>query len=150
MPVASITPLVIVKLRTDIGRPSARATTPAAPSTSAGRVAYELAAQWKVAICPESSRTPRSAARPPGTAPRSVRSTTSGWSTATSASRSPPRAAEGVDDLALARQVEIGDGGSARTRRRARLANCRAAAGERPTIGAIETRGRRTGASPAA
>ena len=48
---------------------------------------------------------------------------------------------EGIDHLALAGEIGIGAGAAPCTRRRARLASCRAAVGERPTIGAISSKG---------
>ena len=48
---------------------------------------------------------------------------------------------ERVDELALAGESVSGSGVAPRTRRRARLASCRVAAGERSTIGAISSNG---------
>jgi hypothetical protein len=47
----------------------------------------------------------------------------------------------GVDHRPLPGAIGVGRQGHARTRRRARLASCRAAAGERLTIGAISSKG---------
>ena len=47
----------------------------------------------------------------------------------------------GVDDLALPGTIGLPAGVAPRTRRRARLASCRAAAEVRPTIGAISSNG---------
>jgi hypothetical protein len=54
-----------------------------------------------------------------------------------------PGCGEGLDDLALSLRIGVGDGvlGSARTRRRVRLASWRAASGERSTIRAISSKG---------
>ena len=53
------------------------------------------------------------------------------------------RSEERLDDFPLAADVGSGAGASfPRTRRRARLASCLVAAGERPTIGAISSKGR--------
>ena len=78
----------------------------------------------------------RSGRRRPG-------ATTSGSSTRSSPSKSPSRAAARNASTArrwTARSAS-GSGASARTRRRARLASCRAAAGERSTTGAISSNG---------
>ena len=75
--------------------------------------------------------------------PRSTRKTTSGSSTASSASKSPCARGgqERVDDLALPREVGVGLGAAPRTRRLPRLASWRAASGVRSTIGAISSNG---------
>ena len=72
--------------------PPSKITAPAAPFTNAGRTTAEgrakVIAPRATAVAPRTTR--ETAER---TAPPSDRSTMSGWSTATSASKSPPRAA---------------------------------------------------------
>ena len=86
-----------------------------------------------------------SAARPPvRTAASSARSTTSGSSRARRASKSPLReAARKASTTARWRARSAGASATSVpcTRRRARLASCRAAAGERPTMVAISSKG---------
>jgi hypothetical protein len=75
---------------------------------------------------------------PIATAAGSARSTTSGSSIESSASKSPPReAARKASTTSRWRLRSVpGIAGEPWTRRRARLASCLAAAGERPTMGA--------------
>jgi hypothetical protein len=75
----------------------------------------------------------------PGVAPASARTTTSGSSTASSASKSPlQEAARNTSTTFRWRPGSVsGTAAAPRTRRRARLASFRAATGVRPTIGAI-------------
>ena len=92
MSTSTIFPPLIVKPMTENGRPRGATTTPAAPFTSAGRTNGE--SREKVSVCSATARAPRTSLdRPARTAPPSIRSTTSGSSTASSASKSPSREA---------------------------------------------------------
>jgi drug/metabolite transporter (DMT)-like permease len=91
-PIASIStirPARTVKAITASGRPLTVTTTPAAPLTTAG---CSTEPGTPRACCPTCSR-PRRVLQPGRPAPKSERSTTSGSSSSTSASRSPPWAA---------------------------------------------------------
>ena len=74
----------------------------------------------------------------------SARTTRSGSRTARRPSKSPPRNAARKASTTSRCRTRSGSGAAAappRTRRRARLASCRAASAERPTIGAISSNG---------
>ena len=76
------------------------------------------------------------------TGPKSARKMTSGCSTATSLSKCHCGLLEEcVDHLSLTSEVGVGDSAPL-TRRRALLASCLAAVGDRPTMGAISSNGR--------
>ncbi len=99
-----------------------------------------------VRACLATASAPRIAMEAAGSrVPASIRSTTPGSSTATRAPKSPPRAAEKKASTTARWRARSGSGaGTAApfTRRRALLASCRAAAGVRPTMGAISSKGK--------
>ena len=114
---ATIFPPRTVKAPTENGTPSRVVTAPATPFTSAGCVNRlnwaNSSARRATASAPHvGPEAPKRPAAPAGTAPWSARTTTSGSSTASSASKSPLTRGgqEGVDHLALALQVDVGDG----------------------------------------
>src|SRR5438445_1229810 len=137
--IATIFPPAVVNRNTTRGRSPAIHTSPAAPFTSAGCAAWARPLKVSATAC--APRT--SAAAPIRTAAGSARSTTSGSSTASSAAKSPPReAARNASTSSRWRVRSAGPAVAPCTRRRARLASCRAAAGVRPTMGAISSNGR--------
>src|SRR5262249_18872792 len=141
MSISTIFPCLTVKPMTETGRPPGATTTPAAPFTSAGCTNGESRA--KVSACSATARAPRTTAgMPTGTMPMSAWSTTSGSSTATSAAKWPSRAAaKNASTTARWRDRSASGTFAPCTRRRARLATCRAVVGERPTMAAISSKG---------
>src|SRR5262249_14425840 len=135
---ATIFPPSIVKPKTMRGRPPCGHTAPAAPSMSAGRAAR--ARPENVLATAAAPRT--SLAAPMRTTSASARSTTSGSSSARRASKLPSReAARKASTTSRSRLRSASRIGAPCTRRRARLASCLAAVGERPTMGAISSNG---------
>ncbi len=123
------TPPRTVKPMTVTGRPSTSTTTPAAPFTSTGRSSApgseNMIALDATVLAPRS--TPVASGR---LAPPSDRTTTSGSSTATSRSRSPPRAAaKNASTTSRWRDRSASGTGAPWTRRRPRLASWRVAVG---------------------
>ena len=124
-------------------RPRDANTSPAAPLISAGctnRAERENASAPFAQFC-----APRISEGAPGTlAPSPMRTTTFGSSTARRPSKSPARTAARKASITTRWLLRSGSGtvSPPRTRRRARLASCLAAAGVRPTIGAISSKGR--------
>ena len=92
--------------------------------------------------CPATASAP-AVARTGRSGPKSTRSTTSGWRTKTSRSKSPSRAAAWKASTSSRWRIRSAgaSGAAPRTRRRARLASWRAASGVRSTIGAISSKG---------
>src|SRR5215203_3684094 len=126
--ISTIFPRLTVKPMIANGRPRGATTTPAAPFTSAGRTNGE--SREKVSVCSATARTPRTSLdKPARTAPPSIRSTTSGSSTASRASKSPSREAARKASTASLWQARPASAEVAApcTRRRARLASCLAA-----------------------
>jgi hypothetical protein len=112
---------------------------PGVPFTSTGRA--ERARQAKPSAWEATAAAPRTTLVPPAV---SARTTTSGSSRASSAWKSPSReAARNASTTARCRPRSAPgpDGARPWTRRRARLASCRAAATDRPTSGAISSKG---------
>ena len=138
----TIRPPATVSEMTANGRPSgSQATPPGTPLTSA-RVAVSANRRNDIA-CVATASAPRTTEASSGRAlPPSERTTTSGSSTANSRSKSPSRAAaRNASTTAHWPSRSVSGTGAPRTRRRARLASCRAAAVDRPTIGAISSNG---------
>jgi len=128
------------------GRPRTVMTTPAAPFTSAGCSSDSGSAP--MTAWPATASAPWTTLGTWGRlAPKSARSTTSGWSRETRASNSPPpprRAARKKASTTFRWRARSASGvgtSAPFTRRRALLASCLAAAGVRPTIGAISANG---------
>jgi predicted enzyme related to lactoylglutathione lyase len=139
--IVAILPPVIVKANTTRDWPPCAHTAPAAPSMSAGR-----AAAARPENVPATARAPTtSLSAPICAAAASARSTMSGSSIASRASKSPSReAARKAATTSRCRETSgrIGSPGPACwIRRRARLASCRVAVGESSTIGAISSNG---------
>src|SRR5919204_5639241 len=142
MSISTIVPPRTVKPATENGRPSRTLTVPAVPLISAG-CTYRSSCEKDIAARATASAPRTTRDIPAGGAPASARTTTSGSSTRRSASKSPARAAATKPSTRarwLARSAS-GGGAAPRTRRRARLASCLVAADERPTIGAISSKG---------
>ena len=137
--IATILPRLTVKPKTARGRPRGAHTSPGEPFTRAG-----CASKGRVVKISATAAAPRvSLEAPARTAALSARSTASGSSTASSAPKSPPREAARKASTTARSRVTSGLGADdPRTRRRARLASCRAAVGERSTMGAISSNGR--------
>src|SRR5207302_1545021 len=122
---SEIFPALIFRPSTRNRRPRGATTTPTAPFTSAARAACARPEKSLATAC-----APRTSADgPPRSAAGSGRKTTSGSSTETSASKSPPRAAARKAPTTSRWRAMSGAAAAPRTRRRARLASCRAAAG---------------------
>jgi len=130
---------VNVTLSTINSRPSGATTIPTAPFTSAG-----CASRARPENCLATAGAPRTSLdAPEGMAALSARNTTSGSSAASSASKSPPREAARKASTTSRWRVRSASGTVATpcTRRRARLASCLAAPGERPTTAASSSNG---------
>src|SRR5262249_6489372 len=137
--IAVIFPSVRVKVKTTRGRPPTAHTAPATPLMSAS-----LAALARPRNMAATAATPRiSGSAPVRTTAWSARTPTPGSRTATSAPRSPLREAARKACTTSRRRVRSASGAVSAPwiRRRARLASCRVAAGERSTIGAISSKG---------
>ncbi len=148
--ISTMRPRSTTKLKTANGRPPGAQTSPGAPAMVAGCAAAARPAKiFATASPPRTSRVNGGAptlarATLAATAAASARSTTPGSSTAMSAEKSPSRDAArkaSTTSRCLARSAS-GDAGAPRTRRRPRLASCRAAAGDRPTTGAMASKER--------
>src|SRR5918997_1005418 len=125
--ISAILPRLTVKPMTANGRPRGATTTPAAPFTRAGSTNGE--SREKVNVCSATARAPRTPLdKPARKAPPSIRSTTSGSSTASSAPKSPSREAAKKASTAARWQARPASAEVAapRTRRRARLGGSQA------------------------